>query len=792
MNINRILSFAVLLLMSVRVQSQDFVSRVAGYAEQYGAERLYIHYDKSSYAPGESVWFKIYGMEAIFAAEKSKTVYVDWTDEQGKLLQRITSPLVDATAYGQFDIPAAYKGRYLHVKAYTRWMLNFDSAFIYNKDIPIVQSKTVNASKTKINAEINFFPEGGDMVAGVANKIAFKANDQYGRPIEASGLVVNSKGQTIDTIRSIHDGMGYFYLQPVASETYKAKWKTNSGATMETILPAVKDNGVALQVKQVGANKNFLVQGSPAISGSNATFHIMGTMYQQPVFTLSRQFKDGAIQGLVPTADLPSGILTITVFDDKWKPLAERISYINNEEYRFEPEFNVAHWGLNKRARNEIEITVPDSLTANMSVSVTDMAIDTDSSENIISQLLLSGELKGKIYNAAYYFKDKSDSVAANLDLLMLTHGWRRFNWEALAAGEFPELLFPRDTAYMSISGKIFGATSVQLQDAGNIVILYNQGKGQNEIFTIPIKPDGSFNDPGLIFFDTAQVYYQLPQKKGLDGASVQFMQNKLSAPSYNRPATGAPLPRDTTGLARHFQLADDALSEIKMFEGKVLETVTIKGRTKSAIELLDEKYASAMFQGQDGYSFDLRKDPRALSSMNIFNYLQGQVAGLQVTSGSNPQVTWRGGSPSFFLNESPASVDLLSTISVSDVAYIKVLRPPFVGAAGGGAHGAIVIYTKRGDDIESTPGKGLSNNTITGYTSIRQFFSPDYATLTGENEKKDLRTTLYWNPEVITQPGNNKVKLTFYNNDVTQAFRVVIEGITRDGRLAHVETIME
>ena len=111
---------------------------------------------------------------------------------------------------------------------------------------------------------------------------------------------------------------------------------------------------------------------------------------------------DGKAQGVIPVQDLPSGILTITMFDGNWNPLAERITFVNNDDYSFAAEMNVAHWGLNKRARNEIEITVPDSLYADFSVAVTDAAIDTDTTDNIISHLLLSSELKGQIFNPAY------------------------------------------------------------------------------------------------------------------------------------------------------------------------------------------------------------------------------------------------------------------------------------------------------------------------------------------------------------------------------------------------------
>lgn len=786
--------FPVILFSTVN--AQNFEANIARYSQEYAQERIYLHYDKPSYAPGETVWFKAYLMEAVFPANESKTVYVDWTDDKGKLILRTTSPVLEASSSGQFEIPADYTGQYLHVKAYTRWMLNFDSAFLYNKDIRILIKKPASSSsKNKIIPEITFFPEGGDAIAGLVNKIAFKANDQFGRPLKIRGIIQNNKGTTVDTIRVIHDGMGYFYLKGQAGEIFSAKWKDENGTEHNTQLPPIQKAVVGLHIELIGPNRSFLVTSPMDAVNNTGPFHILGTMFQQPVFTITKELKEGIIQGIIPGGDLPTGILTITVFDEKWTPLAERITYINNEEYLFHPEMTVQHWGMNKRAKNEIEISVPDSLSANLSISVTDIGIDTDSSDNIISHLLLTGELKGKVYNPAHYFINNSDSISKQLDLVMLTHGWRRFNWDNVVKGDFPKIIYPKDTSYLSISGKIYGASPVQLRNAGNIVLMFNQNKEENQIFSVPVSPDGSFNDASLILFDTAKIYYQLPKNKGLDDASVQFMQNRMPALSNNMKATGVFNNQfaDTTGHSRHFKLSDASLQELKFYDGKVLETVIIKANTKSSVEVMDEKYASGLFQGGDAYQFDLVNDPFAVGSFSIFNYLQGKVAGLQInTSGNPPSLTWRGGAPSIYLNEFPTDASMISNISVSDVAYIKVMRPPFMGATGGGGNGAIAIYTRKGGDEKSTPGEGLSNNTVSGYTSIRQFYSPNYGTISEENEKKDFRTTLYWNPAVITKPGSNKVLLTFYNNDVSGAFRVVIEGITKDGRLAHVAQVME
>ncbi|MGZ8541829.1 MAG: hypothetical protein ACXWV6_14335, partial [Chitinophagaceae bacterium] len=750
---------------------------------------------KSVYSAGETIWFKAYMMNEVVPADESKTLYIDWIDDKGTVLLHAVSPLVDAVTNGQFEIPADYKGKLLHVRAYTKWMLNFDSAFLYHKEIPMLtRDRGIADAKNKIIPTIRFFPEGGDIIAGIPNKIAFKANDQWGRPVKVTGVVINSLGKTEDKISTLHAGMGYFFLTPKTGLTYTVKWKDEKNVEHITELPKIKTNGAALQVQVEGTNRIFSVICSPSLQNAMDSVHLVGTLYQHPAFKVSRPTGSGPIKGTIPTTGLPSGILTITLFDKDWKPLAERITYIDNKEYSFHPEMEVQRWGLNKRARNEIKISVPDSLVANLSVSVTDAAIGTDSSNNIISHLMLKSELKGDVYNSAYYFSNSTDSISQHLDLVMLTHGWRRFKWEDIMDGKITAPRYPKDTTYISLSGKVLGILPGQINKDASVLLMVRQKDKEGQMILVPVEQNGTFNDPTTVLFDTAQVYYSFQKAKELKDATVQFMTGRLPAPTLNPSSFYRPygLVPDTTGSYRQFMLADEANSLANMMKVKTLENVTVKSRGKTPTQLLEEKYVSGMFSGGDGYQFDLVNDPFASSALNIFSYLQGKVAGLQVnTSGSNPSLQWRGGSPQLYLDQTPVDASFVSSLNVNDVAFIKVFRPPFMGGFNG-ANGAIAIYTRRGNDLKSEPGKGLANNKVSGYTSIKEFYSPNYATFNTRNEQPDLRTTLYWNPSVITAPQKNQVVLSFYNNDVSQAFRVIIEGMTRDGKLAHIEQMME
>lgn len=766
--------------------AQDFESTLQKFAGQFVPERIHIQFDKSSYVAGDTIWFKAYVMEGILPTEKSKTLYLDWTDRDGKLFTRSVSPISAGATFGQITVPASYGSEFVHLKAYTRWMLNFDSALLYQRDIRILAAKTTGVKKENLRYTLTLFPESGNFVQGISNKIAFKVADQYGRPgpIKANLLTNGVAGEKINTI---HDGMGIFYLNPQAGKKYAVKWTDSLGTIHTTDLPTAMTKGVTLQVGQTGkSDKVFTVlSNDPGIT----TVHLIGTMYAQPIFDITRTLTNGTTEGLIPLASLPTGVMTITVLDQNYHPLAERVSFVNNGDYHFESQMNVEHWGLNKRARDEIQISIPDSISANLSVSVTDLAIDYDSTRNIFSDLLMGSELRGKVYNPAFYFTGDPDSTAGSLDLVMLTNGWRRVSWTDLAAGKLPEIKFPADTNYQTITGRIYGVTPSQLVNAGDIMMIVSQ-KSKNEWLTAPVRRDGTFKVENFMLFDTATVYYQPPKNNHLQNASVQFMENRLPVQTAIRAGVGNYLPPDTTGASRHLALSEAMQDELKFFEGKVLADVTVTARPTNPMEKLDETYTSGLFSGGVGTSFDLRNDNAVNAYQNILQYLQGRVAGVTVSMTTPPSVSWRGGTPALFLDEMPVDADFISTIPVSDIAYVKVLNPPFMGAPGGGANGAIAIYTRKGGDVQSEPGKGLAKNRITGYSVIRQFYSPDYERM--DNSQKDLRTTLYWNPEVILTPDKRSVILKFFNNDVAEAFRVVIEGVSTDGRLTRLVQIME
>lgn len=794
-----LLTTVLLLVFSSFVCAQyDSVLKILD--TRYPQEKLYLHYDKPYYNPGETIWFKAYIFSANMPSGISKTVYADLFDEKGKVIERKIAPVVMSSAAAAFDLPANLTSSVVYVKAYTDWMLNFDSSFIYTKAIPVLQEKVIAAKKIAPKNFLQFFPEGGDLVQGVESRVAFKATDIHGLPYHVSGEIVDSKGKAVTKFSAMHDGMGFFTLKPEAKEQYKATWKDAAGKLQSTQLPAAKKDGFVLATTQDASGIRFMISRPESSVPEGAAVTVVGQMQQQLVYMATANISKGpVVRGTLPTENIPAGIMQLTVFTADKKPVAERIVFVNKQDYYFITDLNGPLKNFDKRKKNVIQVDVPDTIRTNLSVSITDAGINPhlEGEEDIFSNVLLTSDIKGYVHNPAYYFSSEADSVRNHLDLVMMTNGWRRFKWEDALAGRFPDTKH-QPSEYVTVNGKINGLNKTELLNKELTAILEINKK--QEFLNIPVGSDGTFSMSGLLFFDTAKLYYQFNNDKDkilTSRANFDIKSTLLKGPLSGKADTNLVYrsvmpPKDIwlSNVSRAEKNNEVADARRKV---ETLASVTVTARQKSKKELLDEQYATGLFSGGDAYTFDLSDDMSATGAMSVLNYLQGKVAGLQITGvGPQAQMSWRGALPQLYLNEMQADLSLVQNLNMSDVAYIKVFRPPFFGSQGGGAGGAIAVYTKKGANIYNNDVKGLDFTNIAGYNSDKEFYSPDYSKYDERHTDGDYRSTLYWNPFILTDKNTRRQVFTFYNNDVTRKFRIVIEGCDEQGRLTRIEKIFE
>lgn len=795
----KIYFFFFLLLFFSKTQGQTLDSVLNIYDEQYPHEKIHVHFDRTIYNTGETIFFKLYLLTGIEWTSLSKNVYVVFYDDNGKFLKETVSPLFQSSSKGSFDIPQDYNGAYIHIKAYTRWMLNDDSVFAYERNIPInigmasKQKKAVNQF-----TKVEVFPEGGVLVNDLKSKVAFKATNTAGAPVFVKGLLVNNKNKVLDTLKVLHDGMGYFILKPNAGESYQLNWTDENGQKGTSNIMPANESGVVMNVKMDIDKAIVFVERNMVVPDNFKKMRLLVHQNQHLIYTV--QFKGEerlAQKASLPIDELPTGVVQFSLFTDDWLPIAERIVLVNNRLHEFNAQVNIQISNLNKRGKNVLELYVKDTTMANMSMSITDASVVLPEQQNIYADFLLSNDIRGKIYNPAYYFSSDADSIAAHLDLVMLTNGWRKFDWEKIKNKVLPTTLYPKETDLMKIGGKVYSNTASRVGDGLLLNLIIQAKDSSKKLLFLPIGMDGGFEDKNAFFNDTSKIYYSVNGKTKNSSFVVRF-ENGLLNQNFKKLNLAA----DGFDNSWSDSFAREKLNSIlleqerqkKYLASLTLSEVVVRSRIKSPVQILDEKYTTGLFAGGDAISFDLSADANVIASIDILTYLQAKVPGLAITTGgSQASATWRGSNTDFFLNEINTTIDQVRNLSISDISYIKALRPPFFGSVGGGSGGAIAIYTKRGANNKggNDNKKGIEYAVLGGYSVFKEFYNPNYDKQT-ENFEMDNRATIYWNPYLLTNKKSSRVRIEFFNNDISKRLQIVLEGINANGRLARVVKYIE
>ena len=766
-------------------------------SERSPIEKVYFHFDRENYMAGETAWFKTYLFSDFFPDTISTTLYVELLNDSSGIVIRKILPVFFGNSNGQFELPDSLKTGYYFIRAYSPTIFARDPEFICQQNIFIYGRKNEHGSlleKPK-TWRLEFFPEGGNLITGLINTVAFKTTNEYGLPVTTSGKIKNEKDETLAAFTVYHDGMGMFDLTPFANEKYYAV--LNDDATgHKYYLPGQTDKGILFKVISTGRKKYFeLVQ--PTNNPFFQAAYMIGQMQHHIVFRQDFPQDRKEISGIIDVSHLNSGILQVTVFNKDNIPLSERLSFVNNGEYIQKAELLADTVNFSEKAKNSFHISFKDIVQGFFSVAVTDpeYGLHATRQQNIISTLLLTSDLKGYIHNPAYYFSENSDSVQNALDLVMMINGWRRFKWSNLLNNNIPAAVH-KDEGYISMTGHLYiKGTKKTFADKPFIIFIYNPDSSRMMRMSTT-DASGYFKVDSLLFFDRARVLF-----KDIRGKKSDLLEVKLSNDSLAR---NFQIPRIDNqnfytplfmGESQEKKWAFDYDAILKA-EGKLLTGVTVKAKKKNPVQELEEKYASGLFSGFSERIIDLVNTTDVITQENILEYLSYKVPGLNITrDGLDYYIYYRqiaslssmGLIPmTLYLDEIETDASSISSIPVNQVAMVKVYNS-FVGAVGNGAGGVLAIYTKKGTDLYNS----ASITDIVryqGYSVIREFYTPDYLVDTASIKKQDKRITLFWAPQFFVNSINGNIPVTFYNNDRTKQFKIVVEGMTIDGKLLLIE----
>ncbi|NOT49752.1 MAG: hypothetical protein HOP10_00570 [Chitinophagaceae bacterium] len=787
--------WVLLLIVFIRLLSPLWSQKPEEMLNKWSAkspiEKIYLHFDRDNYIAGETVWFKAYLYSGYQADTISSNLYVELANNAGNMISRVVLPVFFGGTNGQFELPDSLTTGLYFIRSYTPSMLNNEAGFISSQSI-FVYGKNAPLITTEKRTRLEFFPEGGNLISSVPNTIAFRAVDENGMPVAVKGKVVNSRHEVVTAFDTYHDGMGMFELTPLPGEKYFAS--ADEDINGEFDLPAQTAKGIALSVIPHPQGYFFEIKQKKGDPDFRVAYMI-GQMQHQVVFKQDIKTNNDEIRGVINTQHLYSGILQITFFNEAHQPLAERLCFVNNKEYVLKGDLMADTLNFAERSKNRFSIQLKDTVQGTFSVSVTDAAFNFAPvrEENIFTGLLLTADIKGYVHNPAYYFSRDDDSAKTALDLVMMTNGWRRFKWTELSQKLSQSYSF-KNNAYITLSGKItFQDMNKPFADKDLLLMITNLNRKRSTHF-LHTDVNGKFFLDSLIFFDKNRLLICDVRGKKSQYIDVYPDSDSLHrhfalpalATSFKRIMNSTPSPA--------WQMDYDAILKEN---GLMLETVTVKAKRRSAMQDLDDRYTTGLFSKDATRAIDLVNSEEANPYQNIFDYLQSRVPGLHIAKdGFDYTLIYRqfssassmGNIPmTLFLDEFETDASYIASIPASEIALVKVYST-FAGAVGNAPGGAMAIYTKKGTDYVSKS-SFVNHSIYNGYSVVKEFYAPDYS-VTKKDGKTDNRITLDWRPNILINNIDPKLPFSFYNNDRTKSFRVVVEGMTNDGKLLMIEKI--
>jgi hypothetical protein len=481
--------------------------------KQYTSEKIYIHYDKQSYRAGETIWIKAYVTENGLLTQKSTVCNLDLINDIGVRVDRKILPLIKGVAAGSIDLPGSLPQGSYTVRCYTRRMMNFGTSNYYYNVINIYNSRAESETGINLNQlHAYFFPESGSLIGGVSNIVAFKYTSGNGSPVDGQGKIVNSEGKEVATFTTSFNGMGKFEFTPSAGEKYRAICKSGTKSSVETALPDVLYEGSTLNVRRTAGQYFFEIKSTAADNSLLAPAYILGRLQNKIVYRKKIGLSRKMAAEEIPCMSFPSGILTLTVFNNSDQPLCERLLFVNNIDYLVSGKFTTDTLSFLPRQKNTYTFnSITDTLNGSYSVAVSnaDNEVTTGSKqESILSRLLLTEDLKGYVYNSGYYLESDDEAHKENVDLLMLTSGWRRYKWNEILLNRFPSMAF-EDPDFISFSGVATNKESHAALDNDDLNFVVTSEKGRSIQKTIRTNDTGFFVARGLIFNDHTKPFIE-------------------------------------------------------------------------------------------------------------------------------------------------------------------------------------------------------------------------------------------------------------------------------------------
>ena len=659
------------------------------------------------------------------------------------------------------------------------------------------------------NIDLQFLPEGGRILGETTNTVAFKALNEFGKPADVKGIVLDSDGNEIQQFESFHDGMGTVQFMPKARTEYFAKITAPFKSDSLYLLPKIHSEGTKISLQDYKGNRT--IWNLFTKTEFNGTFQALDAS-NNVLFQKTVTLQKGINSKSVDISNFPRGIAKFRLLNSQQSTISERLVFLNRHKgLKIGLKLNKEIFVPREKVVLEIETKDFDNkpISSNLALAVTDNALLSfadDKQDRIDSYLLMSSELNGKIHEPSFYFDPMEEDSDRALDLVMLTHGWRDYLVDPIKKLRFlPDKRNLLEGQILDKRGNPISADLFLFENDGEKALQFKTDSEGN--FRCKL---GDANSYVLVAYREDKQPLKIVEKQigGIisEGAKNEFRSKVLQEQDTQFPNTEyaeKPLQKPVQEKAKFStNLAEDAQS---------LDEVVIVG------------YGSNTTKNALGFAQkSIETDEINSLASTVSQVLQGRAAGVQITnssgiSGTGTIINVRGLSsirgsnqPLFIIDGTPFNNSFtgdqsaeLQNLNSSDIESISVLKGVAATTLYGssGVNGVIIISTKKanyryGDKVlvrkrfNNYAVKSIYKNSgLPTMATPNNFYVPVYNSGENVSQRTDFRKTIYWNPVVQTDH-EGKAKVEFYNSDAITSFNITAEGISHNGQISHAESV--
>lgn len=746
----------------------DVLAKFNTYSRDNLHEKVFVHTDKEAYLSNEIIWVKAYSINEMLHTPMtlSKVVYIELLDATHTSVLQTKVALVNGKASGSMDVSRLTTGAY-RMRAYTRWMMNFDKRYFFEKNITIINAQGVPIEKKaaeSVAVKVDFFPEGGNLVEDLASTVGFRITDTFGKGVQATGVIVDQNNTTVVAFEPLTFGIGKFKFIPQKGFQYKAII-TYKGEVTSYKLPEIAATGYSMEVTGNEKLSITVSRKDPPVESDYVM--LLAHTRQQAKSVLVAYFRENKAVFTIDKNKLGDGISHITLFDRLKNPICERLVF-KKPTNQLLIDSRPQAYQFSSREEVKVSITTRDSkaepVAANMSFSM--YALDSlqtiPQAMGLLSYAYLVSDLGDQIEQPDFY-ASQTDSISIRAaDNLMLTYGWRKFEWTNVMNAGTPPLRYGPEYEGQFITGVARDEASGVVADTAKVFLSV---PGRNPIFHV-VKTDKK----GNFQFTVNELYGINPVIFQASGYSVQ-----LNDP-FDLRRNDIPLQDFSPGKATEQTLTvnnihtqvERVFHNPESFTGSVRDTVRFYGRP------------TITYQLDDYVRFPTLEDVFREYVPGIIVRRSDKKSRLYVLN--NAAELFFEQEPLILLDGMPVlDTDLLLRTDAATVKKVSMVYQKFsIGTVT--YSGILDVSTYRGNfggfDIDP---KALVID-YEGLQKMRTFKSPDYsATENKVSRMPDFRNLLYWQPDVETGKNGNQV-VSFYTSDKKGNFIGVIHGMTNDG----------